>query len=59
MEELQKIFKEYVFYIIYSTQDSADFESFLIDMSEPETGTYFHKGFVEWCKLTCFFFTVF
>ena len=51
MEDLQHILKEYVVYIFYSTQTKESFDSFLIDMSEPETSVYFHDGFVKWCKL--------
>ena len=51
MEDLQHILTEYVAYIFYSTQNSKTFDCFQIDTSEPETASYFHEGFIEWCKL--------
>lgn len=51
MNDLSKILHEYVVYIYYLTQTESGFETFKIDFSEPETGSYFIKGFIEWCKL--------
>ena len=51
MNDLSKILHEYVVYIYYSTQTGNGFDTFKVDMSKSETGSYFIKGFIEWCEL--------
>lgn len=43
-------FKEYVHNIFYLTNDKEDFNTFILDVSEPETSYYFLNGFIQWIK---------
>lgn len=51
MNKHQEYLKEYVSYLFYITETDISFDSFVVDTSEQETGTYFINGFIEWCKL--------